>query len=455
MKLDLGTPEKFSFTYTFIWNTWFLPWFKFWYKDITIVGKQNIDRKTPTILAINHQNTAMDPLILCGTVFRQISWLARADLYNKKFLIPILHWFKILPIFRKRDGVKNLGENDIIFEKVVEIISNKKLVGIFPEGTHWGFRRLRPTRKAIPRIVCLAEEKNNYDMDINVNPVGIYYDDYQDIRTNIFIKIGEPIPMRQFFNSLQENPQVAENEIKDAIEKGMRETMIDIPQTDETYYTAEGLRIICRKKTSEKFSFSGNKQEREFLADKKTVEIIEKETEKNPSFLSDIKRIVDEYEKALIRTDFSNTLVEQKGSDAFNVIWNCMKLIALFPLFIIGTAVHIINYAAMVKLGKTLTKDPQFKNSIMFVCGALIKTIIHGLYIALWLIFVPLPWWTVFFMIASLYFLWTIFIDYPRLLKRTIQAFRFNFGYASKNADIQKLIEQHDAIENAYTKCID
>ena len=454
MKLDLGTPEKYSFMHTLIRNVWFFPWFKFWYKDITIVGKKNISRETPTILAINHQNTAMDPLILCGTIFRPIVWLARADLYKKKFLIPLLHWFKILPIFRKRDGVQCLADNDIIFEKVIEVISHNKLVGLFPEGTHWGFRRLRPTRKAIPRIVCLAGEKFNYNMDINVNPVGIYYEDFFDIRTNIFVKIGEPIPMRQFYERLKESPQVAENEIKNTIEKGMRDAMLDIPQTDDTYDTVESLRKICRNKTTENFSFTGNKQERDFLADQKTIEIIERETGKKPSFLTDIKPAVDEYENALLHTKFTNALVEQKGCDAFQVMWNCMKLIALFPFFVCGAAAHIINYAAMVKLGNKLAKDIQFKNSIMFVCGAVLKTFIHGIYIALWITFVPLHWTTVFLMIPALYLLWTIFIDYPQLLKTTIQGIRFNMGYLSKNEEIQTLIKQRDALEAKYTKLL-
>ena len=170
-KLDLGKPEKFVFAHFFIRNFLFLFWFKIWYKNITIVGKKNLDRKTPTILAINHQNTAMDPLALCGTIFRAITWLARADLYKKKSLVPIFHALKILPIFRQRDGLKSLEDNTIVFEKVVDVISAKRLVGLFPEGTHWGFRRLRQTRKAIPRIVHMAEEKNNFDLDININPV--------------------------------------------------------------------------------------------------------------------------------------------------------------------------------------------------------------------------------------------------------------------------------------------
>lgn len=453
-KLDLGTPEKFGPLHSFLRNFWFLLWFKLWYKDITIIGKKNLDRKTPTILAINHQNTAMDPLVLCGTIFRQITWLARADLYNKKALLPIFHCFKILPIFRQRDGIKSLENNDLVFEKVVDVISHKKLVGLFPEGTHWGFRRLRQTRKAIPRIVLMAEEKNNFDMDININPIGIYYEDYISIRSNLFIKIGEPIPMRQYFATLKENPQVAENEIRDALEDGMRKCMLDIPQTDERYNTVDSLRYICRNQTARKFSFKGNRQEREFLTDKKTIEIIENQEAINPNFIQSFKQKVDSYNALLQQSKFSYELVENNGNDAFQVIWDCMKLVALFPFFICGCLTCSLNYWAMNKLGDKLAKDKLFKNSIMFVAGRLLSNISHTTFAVLWLIFVPLPWWTVFFFVLFLFLVWTIFVDYPRLAKRTAQEIMFNAGLLSKESDILELCNRRDAIKDEYAKLL-
>ncbi len=453
-KLDLGKPEKFSPLHSFLRNFWFLLWFKLWYKDITIIGKKNLDRNTPTILAINHQNTAMDPLVLCGTIFRQITWLARADLYQKKALLPIFHCFKILPIFRQRDGIKSLENNDLVFEKVVDVISAKKLVGLFPEGTHWGFRRLRQTRKAIPRIVHMAEEKNNYNMDININPIGIYYEDYIGIRSNLFIKIGEPIPIRQFIEELKENPQVAENDIREAIEKGMRTCMLDIPQMDETYNTVDSLRKICRNTTSQKFPFTGNKQEREFKTDKKTIELIENQENRQIGFINTLKVKVDSYEELLRKSKFSYELVENNGDDAFQVIWNCMKIVALFPFYICGCLTCSLNHWGMNKLGDKLAKDKLFKNSVMFVSGRLMSNISHTLFAVLWLIFVPLPWWTVFFFVLFLFLVWTIFIDYPRLVKRTIHEIIFNAGLLSQDEDIAEMCKRRDVVKEEYRKLL-
>ena len=453
-KLDLGKPEKFVLAHFLIRNFWFLFWFKVWYKRVTIVGKKNLDRKTPTILAINHQNTAMDPLALCGTIFRDITWLARADLYKKKALLPIFHTLKILPIFRQRDGLKSLEDNNLVFEKVVEVLTAKRLVGLFPEGTHWGFRRLRQTRKAIPRIIHLAEEKNNFDLDMNVNPVGIYYDDYVEVRTNLFVKIGEPIPMRQYLASLKENPQVAENEIRESIERGMKANMIDIPQMDETYNTVDSLRLICRNQTSSRFPAIGNRQEQAFSADKKTIELIENQETAQQGYIASLKPLVDSYEEKRAALKFPYDLIENNGDDAFHIIWNCMKSIVLLPIFLLGVCLCALPYWGMCKLGKTLAKDILFRNSIMFVGGLLIVTLVHLVLAILWLIFAPFPWWSVFIFVLGITLLWPVFIDYPKLLKLTAQEFRFNFGLLKKDANILEICTLRDKIKEEYAKLL-
>ncbi len=452
-KLDLGTPEKFDFGHFFIRNAWLLPWFLLWYKNITVVGKKNIQKNTATIFAINHQNTAMDPLALVGTLSHQITWLARADLYKKKALIPILHCFKILPIFRQRDGLKNLENNDIVFEKIADVLTAHKTVGIFPEGTHWGFRRLRQTRKAISRLVEVAEQRNNYNLDININPVGVYYDDYKKIRTDLFVKIGEPIPVKKYISLMQENPKQAENDIKDAIDAGMRECMLDIPQMDDDYYLIEQVREICRETTESKFPVKGNRQTRQFLTDKKTIEIVENEISSANSFLPSIKEKLEEFESLRTKKNFSYEIIKEKGYSAFQLIWNCMLLVAGLPLFLCSCILWSGNYLCMKKMAK-LADDPLFKNSIMFVGGRVTCIIFNLIFIVLWLIFVPLPWWTVFLFWIGIFLLWPVFIDYPRLFKRTMQGLAYNAALMTKEETVAKLGELQDEIQNEFSKLL-
>ncbi len=460
-KLDLGKPEKFNVFHFITKYILMTPWFLLWYKNITVVGKKNLKRNKPTILAINHQNTAMDPLTLVGIILKPTIWLARADLYSKKALIPILHCFKILPIFRQRDGLKSLENNDLVFKKIVDMLALKQIVGIFPEGTHWGFRRLRQTKKAIPRMVELAAKTYDYSLDSQKNPtadmeilpVGIYYDDYRKIRSNLFIKFGEPIPIKQYISALKENPQATENEIKEAIDNGLKNCMIDIPQMDDTYKTVETMRTVCRPTTLSKFQFTGTKYEKEFNADKKTIELIEKEEERTGTFLSSIQKKAAMFETMLQQSKLTTELVVKNGYDAFYLIWNAMLSIVLLPLFICSLLLWTIDYIAMKQLAK-IAKDPLFKNSMMFVGGIVVGIVTNLIWITLWICFMPLPWWTFVFIWIGRYLFWPIFIDYPRLVKETIQGIQFNIALQKKDKAVLLLCKVRDSIITEYQKLL-
>ncbi|MCQ2959220.1 MAG: 1-acyl-sn-glycerol-3-phosphate acyltransferase [Bacteroidales bacterium] len=460
-KLDLGKPEKFNLLHFYTKFILMTFWLFLWYKKITVVGKKNLKRNTPTILAINHQNTAMDPLSLVGIIARPTIWLARADLYNIKALVPILHSFKILPIFRQRDGLKNLENNDLVFRKIVDLLAKNQIIGLFPEGTHWGFRRLRQTKKAIPRIVELAQKTYDYSLDAEKNPVlnmqiipvGIYYDDYKKIRSSMFIKFGEPIPMKQYIEALKENPQTAETDIKEAIDAGLRNCMIDIPQMDDSYNTVETMRLVCRKTTMQKFSFAGVPKEREFLADKKTIEIIENEEQKTGTYLSSIKEKVNAFESIFKKSKFTMDIVENNGYDAFHLIWNSLLCIIALPLYICSLILWTIDYFAMKKIA-TFAKDPLFKNSAMFVGGRFFGIITSLLWVTLWLVFVPLPWWTVFIFWAMRFLIWPVFIDYPRMVKQTVQGIMFNAGLMTKDENIAELCRCQEAVIEEYSKLL-
>jgi len=152
--------------------------FRIFYKHIQSYGKENIPHKKPMIFAGNHQNALMDPAAILLTNPNQSVFLTRADIFNNPILLKIFTSFKMLPVYRIRDGADNLKNNERIFNKSVEILEAKMSVALFPEATHTDKRRLRPLKKAVPRIAFMAEDKNDFNLDLQIVPVGIYYEDY-------------------------------------------------------------------------------------------------------------------------------------------------------------------------------------------------------------------------------------------------------------------------------------
>lgn len=93
----------------------------------TVIGKENIPKKGPVILCGNHTNN-MDCLLLGSCTKRTIYYMAKKELHIglKK------HFFRAvgtIPIDRKASS------NPDARNAALDVLSDGKVIGIFPEGT--------------------------------------------------------------------------------------------------------------------------------------------------------------------------------------------------------------------------------------------------------------------------------------------------------------------------------
>jgi len=116
--------RKWSLGYDII-RFFFRSFFKLFYRQVQSSGNENIPKNAPIIFAANHQNALIDPLAIIFTNPNQSVFLTRADIFNKPILLKIFTYFKMLPVYRIRDGAESLKNNEIIFDKSVAILEAK------------------------------------------------------------------------------------------------------------------------------------------------------------------------------------------------------------------------------------------------------------------------------------------------------------------------------------------
>ncbi|NJM15402.1 MAG: hypothetical protein HC896_08510 [Bacteroidales bacterium] len=134
--------------------------FRRYYKKYETHNAKSVKQNKPIIFALNHQNALMDALAVVHAVKSQPVFLARSDIFRNPVQAKILNFFKIMPIYRIRDGAENVKKNDEVFEKTMNVLRNKKSpLGIMPEGMHGDKRRLRPLVKGVFRIALLAQQE--------------------------------------------------------------------------------------------------------------------------------------------------------------------------------------------------------------------------------------------------------------------------------------------------------
>ena len=192
--------------------------YRLYFRKLESVNRSNIPRNAPVILASNHQNALIDALAFVFDAGYQPVFLTRADIFKGKFMIGLLTFLNMLPIFRIRDGIENVRKNDEVFEKSLRILHNKlNPLCLFPEGNHGDKRRLRPLVKGIFRIALMAQETYGDKPAVKIVPVGFDYSHYQKFRSTLFINYGKPIEISEFYPVWKNNPVDAINQLRDRL----------------------------------------------------------------------------------------------------------------------------------------------------------------------------------------------------------------------------------------------
>ncbi|WP_199426886.1 lysophospholipid acyltransferase family protein [Thermaerobacillus caldiproteolyticus] len=94
---------------------------------IEVIGIKNVPKTGPVIVAANHISN-YDPIILSSIFHRKIHFLAKKELFQRRFT----NWF-----FQKFHAIPVDRQSGIVIRPVrrsLKVIENGEVLGIFPEG---------------------------------------------------------------------------------------------------------------------------------------------------------------------------------------------------------------------------------------------------------------------------------------------------------------------------------
>jgi len=173
----------------------YIEWaFRTCYSKIEVNGLENLPspKNASVIISANHCNTMMDSLLILQSRKEPVFFVARADIFKKKFFATILNRLKIMPIYRKRDCQDSCEKNVAVFDNVVDGLNGGIAFSIHPEGTHRTRRSLLQLRHGIFKIARQAA-LSNPGRPVYIVPTGLEYDDYFNIMRPVKITYGKPI----------------------------------------------------------------------------------------------------------------------------------------------------------------------------------------------------------------------------------------------------------------------
>ena len=155
--------------------------FRFQFKLMgwNIQGVENMPAEGPVILAINHISI-WDPLVAASSLPRQVSFMAKEELFSIPVLGEILSKLGAFPVKR--------GQGDInAIRQSLAILKEGRVLGLFPEGTR---SKTGKIQKGLPGMVLLMEKSK-----ASVVPVKVFGTRHLLTKGwgNIAVVVGKPM----------------------------------------------------------------------------------------------------------------------------------------------------------------------------------------------------------------------------------------------------------------------
>ena len=204
-----------------------------YHKKIEVHGLEHVPKDKPVIFLPNHQSALLDVLLIVVDCNRKPFFLTRADVFGKPFLDAIFKFFRMIPIYRIRDGKSALAKNDAIFDTCAAVLNNKEALVMFPEANHNLKRRVRPLSKGFTRILFRAKEKYP-DLDIQLVPVGLNYKNATNFPDEVALYYGESIALNAIYDKT--NAVASTKRIKEMVSERLQGLTTHI--ASETNYDA-------------------------------------------------------------------------------------------------------------------------------------------------------------------------------------------------------------------------
>ena len=162
-----------------------------------------IPEEKAVLICPNHTNTLMDALVVLRSRKAPTVFGARADIFSQPTVAKILRFLKILPMVRRRDGIRNVLRNYETMEEVQDVLANNTPFCMFPEGRHNPGRELQPLQKGVARMAFQSAAER----PTLVVPVGINYSDFFHYRGRCELVYGDPIDVNEFLAAHQDQPE--------------------------------------------------------------------------------------------------------------------------------------------------------------------------------------------------------------------------------------------------------
>ena len=205
------------------------------FRRIEVRHPERLRLAGPLLLAGNHPNTLMDPLLTAVHRRQPIAFLAKSTFFQNPVLRAIMESGNSIPIYRRQDAETGTGpatpaqltaQNEAVFGRCYDYLGRGGTIMIFPEGTSVSERRLRPLKTGAARIALGAEARHGFRLGLKVVPVAINYFDPARFRSDVLLNVAPPIAVASYAALYARDPEAAADQLTEAIRLALERRLV-------------------------------------------------------------------------------------------------------------------------------------------------------------------------------------------------------------------------------------
>lgn len=420
--------------------------FLFFFRKKIVDGVDNMPKNGPLIVAVNHPNTLIDPLLVGSEMKRRVGFLANASIFVNGLVNRIFKYFWVIPIYRKKDLKEGqVQDNRSSFKSCYEFFDKNGALLIFPEGTSVNELKLRDIKTGTARIALSYEAERNFKAGLKINTIALSYSDSLRFRSIV---------------SMNVNPSFLVSEYRDVYledkEKSVRLLTQRISQE------LQGLLTITDNKEQERSVIEAQKFYTEYIdtrasrfADPKLSFSLRKEIAirvrvlgaSNPlvydHLSTSIRRYFEKVNELGLTPGFFRDQFLNKGKTAMIMLY-LIQLLVLFPLYIVGLITNYFPYRIPKWIFGKLKVEEEYRATVLVLGGIIFFPIYYFLMAYLFYLFINEHWYFIVLFILSLPFFGYAALFFHKIWVRFKRVIHFYFKIDLMEKTM--LIEKRDKI---------
>ncbi len=341
------------------------------YRRVEVVGFEHIPADGPVILAANHQNALVDPMLLLTTIPRRLVPIAKAPLFHHPLIAPFLRLAGAIPVHRRQDEGSDPALNREMFRAAIGTLREGGTILIFPEGVSQPEPVLMPLRTGTARMLLSAETANDGSLGVRLLPVGLVFHEPGTFRTGwALVMVGEAVPINDCVALYRTSPTVAVRQLTDRLTEALRQRIVEANDRD-TLQLLHVVESIWRAESTELTRDAAARTERI----QQMVRAYRYLLSREPARVEGFRHRVAQYAEDLELAGVTGQQLAQSypaGLVRHYAFREGLSLLLGLPLALWGIANHLIPYQLTAGVVRWLRPSPDVEATYKIAAAVLL-----------------------------------------------------------------------------------